>query len=257
MFAHKRSHERVERPTLTVDLSEQPNTVEHSHAPLPPAAHNHQPLMINPQVLHALARARLHHRRARVDVPTVPIIVATTNGDPTDTPSQRPSGRYSDDWKDCMRRFTANDACVARCQLMFKDHYHCVGGDGCTMVFRSKEGIREHARQHAHLDAVAPFFRRVGASEPVCPVRVTCTLVGHEHDHCLVAGCGETLATRDAAGVFARLRHRRVHEAMSVVHARTAHNDARYAPVVVVREIRKRLTSDEQPPEAVKKSMVC
>lgn len=42
------------------------------------------------------------------------------------------------DWQQCMRRYTANDACLGGCQLMYKDHYHCIGGEHCHMIFQSK-----------------------------------------------------------------------------------------------------------------------
>ena len=42
-------------------------------------------------------------------------------------------------------RYTANDPCHPRCHFLYKDHYHCNNG-GCGMIFRSKDGVREHGR---------------------------------------------------------------------------------------------------------------
>jgi len=42
-------------------------------------------------------------------------------------------------------RYTANDVCFPRCELMYKDHYHCMDTN-CGVLFRSKEGVRDHAK---------------------------------------------------------------------------------------------------------------
>ncbi len=42
-------------------------------------------------------------------------------------------------------RYTANDPCHPRCDFLYKDHYHCNNG-GCGLIFRSKDGVREHGR---------------------------------------------------------------------------------------------------------------
>ena len=42
-------------------------------------------------------------------------------------------------------RYTANDACFPHCELIYKDHYHCMESD-CSVLFRSKEGVRDHAK---------------------------------------------------------------------------------------------------------------
>ena len=42
-------------------------------------------------------------------------------------------------------RYTANDPCNSRCQYLYKDHYHCKV-EGCLVLFKSKDGVREHAR---------------------------------------------------------------------------------------------------------------
>ena len=41
-------------------------------------------------------------------------------------------------------RYTANDPCHPRCNFLYKDHYHC--NKGCGMIFKAKDGVREHAR---------------------------------------------------------------------------------------------------------------
>lgn len=45
----------------------------------------------------------------------------------------------------CSLRYTANDPCRAQCQFLYKDHYHCNHVD-CGWLFRSKDGVREHAK---------------------------------------------------------------------------------------------------------------
>ena len=42
-------------------------------------------------------------------------------------------------------RYTANDPCHPRCEFLYKDHYHC-NLPTCSMIFRAKEGVRDHAR---------------------------------------------------------------------------------------------------------------
>jgi len=52
-------------------------------------------------------------------------------------------------------RYTANDVCFPRCELMYKDHYHCMES-GCGVLFRSKEGVRDHAKY-----AMLVYFRQI------------------------------------------------------------------------------------------------
>ena len=44
-----------------------------------------------------------------------------------------------------VHRYTANDPCHSRCQFLYKDHYHC-NSPNCGMLYKSKDGVREHAK---------------------------------------------------------------------------------------------------------------
>jgi hypothetical protein len=85
----------------------------------------------------------------------------------------------------CFSRYTANDPCTVGCQLMYKDHYHCSAGDRCRAVFRSKEGIRDHSRQHQLLQIAANSFTMVD-DEHQCTIIDQCPLSAIRHYHCNV-----------------------------------------------------------------------
>ena len=51
-------------------------------------------------------------------------------------------------------RYTANDPCNPRCWLLYKDHYHC-NVDKCFNAFKSKDGVRDHARLHDNQEKIS------------------------------------------------------------------------------------------------------
>ncbi|PAA88057.1 hypothetical protein BOX15_Mlig021561g1 [Macrostomum lignano] len=111
------------------------------------------------------------------------------------------------------KRFTANDPCQARCELLFKDHQHCLL---CPATFRSKERARDHARLH-FLDgefAAALFYRH--QPEEACP---HCSDSGSVHLHCrycLARPSADGEAEQAAAPPLACLNHVRCHEAVQL-----------------------------------------
>lgn len=49
-----------------------------------------------------------------------------------------------------VKRFTANDVCNSRCQMLYKDHYHCFAENGnCLEVMKGKDQLRQHGKRHS------------------------------------------------------------------------------------------------------------
>ncbi|XP_023932584.1 zinc finger protein castor homolog 1-like [Lingula anatina] len=122
-----------------------------------------------------------------------------------------------DSWKGILTRYTANDPCNSRCEYLYKDHYHC-NITGCNMVFRSKEGVREHARNHEQQDKISDltymqFNESEQCSQELCPYARK-----EKHYHCLWANCQRVISS--TGDIFARLTHYREHEYLSAVLCR-------------------------------------
>lgn len=43
-------------------------------------------------------------------------------------------------------RYIVNDSCNFRCQYFYKDYYYC-RVEGCLVLFKLKDGVREYVRQ--------------------------------------------------------------------------------------------------------------
>lgn len=90
--------------------------------------------------------------------------------------------------KTVVPRYTANDPCHPRCQFLYKDHYHC-NVENCNMVFKSKDGVREHARYHDHQDRISSLSYKVIEADTSCSVDEDCSCSGkQQHYHCLWVG---------------------------------------------------------------------
>lgn len=113
-----------------------------------------------------------------------------------------------DSWKNYLVRYTANDPCNPRCQYLYKDHYHC-RTEGCLVLFKSKDGVREHARFHELQDRITPIAYKAYNSSESCPEG--CQYSEKEiHYHCIWTGC--THVVPHTGPTFGRLEHYRVHE---------------------------------------------
>ncbi|KAL3862322.1 hypothetical protein ACJMK2_008299 [Sinanodonta woodiana] len=113
-----------------------------------------------------------------------------------------------DSWKSYLVRYTANDPCNPRCQYLYKDHYHCKI-EGCLVLFKSKDGVREHARFHELQDRITPIAYRYYDQENLCPENCQYSLK-EKHYHCIWSGC--THVVPHIGPTFGRLEHYRVHE---------------------------------------------
>ncbi|XP_052286686.1 zinc finger protein castor homolog 1-like [Dreissena polymorpha] len=113
-----------------------------------------------------------------------------------------------DSWKTYLVRYTANDPCNPRCQYLYKDHYHCKI-EGCLVLFKSKDGVREHARFHELQDRITPIAYQTYESAVPCPEK--CQYSEKEkHFHCIWTGCSHVIPY--IGPTFGRLEHYRIHE---------------------------------------------
>ncbi|XP_069118331.1 zinc finger protein castor homolog 1-like [Argopecten irradians] len=111
-------------------------------------------------------------------------------------------------WKNYLIRYTANDPCNSRCQYLYKDHYHCKV-EGCLVLFKSKDGVREHARFHELQDRITPVAYHVYEQLQACPNSCQYSLK-EKHYHCIWSGC--THVVPHVGPTFGRLEHYRIHE---------------------------------------------
>ncbi|WAR13855.1 CAS-like protein [Mya arenaria] len=113
-----------------------------------------------------------------------------------------------DSWKTYLVRYTANDPCNPRCLYLYKDHYHCKI-EGCLVLFKSKDGVREHARFHELQDRITPIAYQTFEIEDACPEQ--CQYSEKEkHFHCIWTGCSHVVPY--VGPTFGRLEHYRIHE---------------------------------------------
>ncbi|KAL8571171.1 hypothetical protein ACOMHN_010632 [Nucella lapillus] len=121
-----------------------------------------------------------------------------------------PEKRERDEsWKNYLIRYTANDPCHSRCQLLYKDHYHCKI-PGCQVLFRSKDGVREHAKFHDLQERITPMVYEKYESTQACPDQGCQYSTKQSHYHCNWTGCKQAIP--EGGQTFARLEHYRIHE---------------------------------------------
>ncbi|XP_074655619.1 zinc finger protein castor homolog 1-like [Tubulanus polymorphus] len=120
-----------------------------------------------------------------------------------------PEKRERDEsWKKYLTRYTANDPCRARCQLLYKDHYHC-NQTGCDALFKTKERVREHAKLHEQEERITDLTFHSTSADADCCVD-GCSIKGETHHHCLWPDCDHIVKAE--AGSLLRLQHHRHHE---------------------------------------------
>lgn len=97
--------------------------------------------------------------------------------------------RVPDDaWQQYMLHFDSGEGCGFQgCEVEDLSHYHCKD-DGCEMVFRHEDGVREHGRNHFIQDQISELFFVRGDPEdepegPECTETCAHRKVGL-HYHC-------------------------------------------------------------------------
>ncbi|KAL0276814.1 UNVERIFIED_CONTAM: hypothetical protein PYX00_004303 [Menopon gallinae] len=112
-------------------------------------------------------------------------------------------------WCRYLKPFSATETCIdgASCEDASKDHFHCVA-DGCNVIFRTKDGVREHAKNHSQQDRVTEI-NFVTVTETVCQFDSDCQHTT-KHYHCLWDGCREVILQTEKP--FQRLDHYKNHE---------------------------------------------
>ncbi|KAL4220946.1 Zinc finger protein castor 1 [Mactra antiquata] len=113
-----------------------------------------------------------------------------------------------DSWKNYLVRYTANDPCNPRCQYLYKDHYHCKM-DGCLVLFKSKDGVREHARFHELQECITPIAYTTYEENESCTENCQYN-EKQKHYHCIWTGCSHVVPY--IGPTFGRLEHYRIHE---------------------------------------------
>ncbi|XP_003738488.2 zinc finger protein castor homolog 1-like [Galendromus occidentalis] len=120
-----------------------------------------------------------------------------------------------DTWTRYMNRYPVGDVCKSDCDLMYREHYHCIT-DNCTAIIsagpsgESREA-NEHAASHEYQDRITQsFFHTVGKS-----IEADCTkdcpyYLREKHYHCLWPECGDILSSSEAP--FKRLEHFKFHD---------------------------------------------
>ncbi|KAK6635020.1 hypothetical protein RUM44_000269 [Polyplax serrata] len=112
-------------------------------------------------------------------------------------------------WCKYLRPFAASETCIDgnTCEDAAKDHFHCVA-EGCNVIFRTKDGVREHAKNHSQQDKVTEI-NFITVNESTCHFDNECQQTV-KHYHCLWDGCRETILQTDKP--FQRLDHYKNHE---------------------------------------------
>ncbi|CAH1776026.1 unnamed protein product [Owenia fusiformis] len=120
-----------------------------------------------------------------------------------------PGSKRDETWKKYITRYTANDACNSRCLYLYKDHYHC-HVDNCNSIFKSKDGVREHARCHQQQSMIADMVYRTFLPTQKCDYMDCPHSNKTKHYHCIWGTCSAVYT--DNSLTFARLDHHRQHE---------------------------------------------
>ncbi|XP_069703969.1 zinc finger protein castor homolog 1-like isoform X2 [Periplaneta americana] len=138
-----------------------------------------------------------------------------TNEMPSSTPNSVPLWANEDFWQKYLARFGPTEKCAGggQCEMLFKEHFHCMA-EGCEMIFRSMEGVREHARNHEQQEQVSEIFyvtAEAGQDGLNSQCEEECPYQGKEkHYHCTWDNCREVILPSDKP--FRRLDHYKMHE---------------------------------------------
>ncbi|XP_063220399.1 zinc finger protein castor homolog 1 isoform X2 [Bacillus rossius redtenbacheri] len=132
----------------------------------------------------------------------------------TEMASNTFSWNSEDFWQKYLARYQANEKCVGggQCEYIFKEHIHCMA-EGCDVIFRSIEGVREHARNHEQQEQVTEAFyiTESGLETSNCQCYEDCPYQNREkHYHCTWDNCREIILPSDKP--FRRLDHYKMHE---------------------------------------------
>lgn len=111
-----------------------------------------------------------------------------------------------DFWKKYFRFHGAQERCEGDCEHCGSEHFHCVA-DGCKMAFNTKEGTREHARNHELQEQITEnyFTTKEGGCDDTCIYSDN-----EKHYHCNWENCREVILPSEKP--FRRLEHYKMHE---------------------------------------------
>ncbi|CAH0549609.1 unnamed protein product [Brassicogethes aeneus] len=114
-----------------------------------------------------------------------------------------------DFWKKYCQFVPQQEQCMDKCEYQNQDHYHCFV-ENCEMAFSSKDGVREHARNHEQQEQVTDtYFTTVTVQNGGCDE--SCIYQDKEkHYHCNWENCREVILPSDKP--FRRLEHYKMHE---------------------------------------------
>ncbi|KAJ8921199.1 hypothetical protein NQ315_013671 [Exocentrus adspersus] len=112
-------------------------------------------------------------------------------------------------WRKYCQFVPENQCPVEKCDYTYTDHFHCFV-DSCEMAFSSKEGAREHARNHEQQEIITDnYFTTITAQSGGCDE--SCIYQDKEkHFHCNWDNCREVILPTDKP--FRRLEHYKMHE---------------------------------------------
>lgn len=109
-------------------------------------------------------------------------------------------GKQEDTWRKYLKRYTANDPCNSRCEMLYKDHYHCVV-DNCGQIFKSKESVKKHTRYHFMSEEASKLGFHFYPHGQSCEDKFKgCVFSPLAHYHCMWSikpgsWCGEVIHT--------------------------------------------------------------
>ncbi|XP_071840384.1 zinc finger protein castor homolog 1-like isoform X3 [Apostichopus japonicus] len=133
----------------------------------------------------------------------IPSEISPPNGsgeEGSDEDKSADEGKQEDTWRKYLKRYTANDPCNSRCELLYKDHYHCVV-DNCGQVFKSKESVKKHTRYHFMSEEATKLGFQFFPHGQSCEEKFKgCVFSPLAHYHCMWSlqpgsYCGEVIHT--------------------------------------------------------------
>ncbi|XP_049824375.1 zinc finger protein castor homolog 1-like isoform X2 [Aethina tumida] len=114
-----------------------------------------------------------------------------------------------DFWRKYCQFIPQQESCTEKCDYAFQDHFHCFV-ENCEMTFNSKDGVREHARNHEQQEQITDaYYTTVTVQNGGCDEG--CIYQDKEkHFHCNWDNCREVILPTDKP--FRRLEHYKMHE---------------------------------------------
>ncbi|XP_050302924.1 zinc finger protein castor homolog 1-like isoform X2 [Anthonomus grandis grandis] len=125
-------------------------------------------------------------------------------------PPQEDTLNSEDFWRKYCQFVPESQQCnFTNCEYAYQEHFHCVQ-DNCEVILTSKEGAKEHSRNHEQQEIITDNFFSISEVNEPCEDQSCMYQSKEKHYHCNLDSCREVILSSDKP--FRRLEHYKMHQ---------------------------------------------